>query len=261
MRILPPARSPSQPRSETNSLLRALPEFEYQKVMAEASFVRLTQGQELVRGNEKIDYVWFPQAGMVSLVKDLDAERTSIEVGSVGREGVVGLPVAHGVLSQSSQAIVQASGEATRIPAAAFGKALDECPVLWAIVQRYTIALLSQVLQLAACNRMHTLEQRCAKWMLTTHDHMDGSELRVTQEILALMLGVRRPGVTVAAQALASAGLITYRRGRITVVDRVGLEKVSCECYQKIRDDYEKLLGDVMIPPGTVPGPAMRLLA
>lgn len=157
--------------------------------------------------------------------------------------------------------MVQASGEATRVPVGAFGKALDECPVLWAIVQRYTMAVLSQIAQIAACNRLHTLEQRAAKWMLTTHDHMDGDELRVTHEMLALMLGVRRPGMTVAAQALSAAGLITYRRGLITIVDRRGLEKLSCECYRRIRGDYEELIGEVMIPSGGARETAVELLA
>jgi CRP-like cAMP-binding protein len=234
---------------ERNSLLRALSPEDYAKVLEHASTVPLRLRQDIVEPGEEMRYAWFPQRGMLSIVNDMNDGKTSIEIGVIGREGIAGLALFHGRKSQPLRILVQVAGEAKRIPADALRELIRHAPTLRDVLHRYTLALLNQAGQQVACNRLHSLEQRCAKWLLTTHDHMDVQELPLTQEFLAIMLGVRRPGVTVAAQSLQDAGLIKYRRGRITITDRGGLEEVACECYGRIREDYEQLLGDVMIPP------------
>lgn len=233
---------------ERNSLLRALSPEDYAKVVEHAVTVPLRLRQDLVEAGEAIRYAWFPQSGLLSIVNDMSDGRTSIEVGVIGREGMAGLALFHGRETQPLRVLVQVAGEAKRIPADAFREVIGEAPTLRDILHSYTLALLNQAGQQVACNRLHSLEQRCAKWLLTTHDHMDAQELPLTQEFLAIMLGVRRPGVTVAAQTLQDAGLIRYRRGRITITDRRGLEKIACECYGRIREDYEELLGEFMVP-------------
>ena len=234
--------------AEKNSILRALTPDDHARVMEHATSVPLRLRQDLIEPNEPIRYVWFPQSGMLSLVNDMEDGKTTIEVGVMGREGVAGLTLFHGAKTQPCRVLVQVAGEAKRVPAEAFQELAKELPALEKILHTYTLALMNQASQLVACNRLHSLEQRCAKWLLTTHDHLDSQELPLTQEFLAIMLGVRRPGVTVAAQTLQDAGLIKYRRGRIAITDRRGLEMVACECYGRIRADYERLLGDVMIP-------------
>lgn len=258
MLIRPKSARQESASPEANSLLRAIPGDEYARLVAEATTVQLRIRQDLIEVEEPIRHVWFPQSGMLSIVNDMQDEAASIEVGVIGREGMAGLPLVHGVESQPCRVIVQVAGDARRVPAEKFLLLLKTMPVLTAVLDRFTAALMNQASQQVACNRLHSLEQRCAKWLLTTHDHMESEELALTQEFLAVMLGVRRPGVTVAAQTLQDSGLIRYRRGRIVVTDRIGLEKISCECYRRIRADYEKILGDVMIPAAT--GPDARAL-
>lgn len=239
--------------AEQNSLLRSLPPDEYEKVEAETTIVPLTLRRNVIEANEPIDNVWFVESGLLSIVNDLQEPPTSIEVGTIGREGFAGTSLLHGVDEQPCRVMVQISGHAKRVRAEKFVALLEECPALARITKRFASAAANQASQQVACNRLHTLEQRCARWLLSTHDHMHSQELPLTQEFLSVMLGVRRPGVTVAAQTLAAAGLISYRRGSITITDRAGLEKLSCECYRSIRADYEKLLGVYMIPPGQRP--------
>ena len=257
MSIRPKLSTNDSDSSEKNSILRALTPDDHARVMEHATVVPLRLRQDLIEAGEPIRYVWFPQSGMLSIVNDMEDEKTTIEVGVIGREGVAGLTLFHGEKTQPCRILVQVAGEAKRMPAEAFEELAREIPALTDILHRYTLALMNQGSQQVACNRLHSLEQRCAKWLLTTHDHLDHQELPLTQEFLAIMLGVRRPGVTVAAQSLQDAGLIRYRRGRIAVTDRLGLESVACECYRRIREDYERLLGDVMIPRAA--GPEARL--
>lgn len=235
---------------ERNSLLRALSPEDYAKVVEHAVTVPLRLRQDLIEPGEAVRYAWFPQRGMLSIVNDMNDGKTSIEVGVIGRDGVAGLGLFHRRETQPLRVLVQVAGEAKRIPADAFRAVIQQAPTLRDVLHSYTLALLNQAGQQVACNRLHSLEQRCAKWLLTTHDHMDTQELPLTQELLAIMLGVRRPGVTVAAQTLQDAGLIKYRRGRIAITDRRGLEQTACECYGRIREDYEELLGDFMVPSG-----------
>lgn len=249
MLIRPKLAGTTSVSEERNSLLRALAPADYERVTEHAALVPLRRRQDLVEPNEAIRYVWFPQSGLLSVVNDMDDGKTSIEVSVIGREGMGGLPVFHGQRTQPWRILVQVAGEATRIPADDFAAVISKAPSLQKVLHTFTLALMNQAAQQAACNRLHTLEQRCAKWLLTTHDQLDGRELPLTQEFLSVMLGVRRPGVTVAAQTLQDSGLIKYRRGRITITDRDGLERVACECYGRIREDYERLLGEFMIPP------------
>ncbi len=209
--------------------------------MKHAMTVPLRLRLDLVEPGEPIRYLWFPQSGMLSVVNDMHDGKTTIEVGVIGRDGVAGLPLFHGHKTQPLRIMVQVAGEARRLPVEAFDAVIEHTPSLRSVLHTYTLAVLNQSGQQTACNRLHSLEQRCAKWLLTTHDHMDSNELPLTQELLAVMLGVRRPGVTVAAQALQDAGFISYRRGRISITNRLGLEKIACECYGRMRDDYESL--------------------
>ncbi|MGI8619040.1 MAG: Crp/Fnr family transcriptional regulator [Gemmatimonadaceae bacterium] len=253
MQVRPKSSQAQAGSLERNSLLRALSPADYEKVVRDASVVPLRLKQDLIEPGEAISHVWFPQSGLLSIVNDMDDGKTSIEVGVIGREGVAGLPLFYGKKNQPFRILVQVAGEAKRIPSDSFEETMKNVPSLEPLVHRYTLALMNQAGQQVACNRLHSLEQRCAKWLLTTHDHMDTEELPLTQEFLAIMLGVRRPGVTVVAQTLQGAGLIQYRRGRITITDRLGLERIACECYRRIRDDYEGLLGDHVISRGLVP--------
>lgn len=246
---------------EKNSLLRALSPGDYEQISQHATTVSLRLRQDLIEPGDPIRYAWFPQSGLLSVVNDMDDGKTTIEVGVIGREGVAGLPLFHGRKTQPCRVLVQVAGNAKRIPAEEFAAIVKQAPTLQSALHTYTLALMNQSAQQVACNRLHSLEQRCAKWLLTTHDHMDAEELPLTQEFLAVMLGVRRPGVTVAAQALQDAGLIKYRRGRITITDRVGMETIACECYRRIREDYEELLGELMIPPASAPAGKLQLTA
>lgn len=259
MIVRPKLTAPDPGAGERNSILCSLSPSDYERVMEHAVTVPLRLKQDLVEAGEPISYAWFPQSGMLSIVNDMDDGKTTIEVGVIGREGVAGLPLFHGRNTQPLRIVVQVAGEATRIPAAAFERAIEASPRLRTALHTYTLALMNQAGQQVACNRLHSLEQRCARWLLTTHDHMDAEELPLTQELLAVMLGVRRPGVTVAAQTLQEAGLIRYRRGRIQITDRRGLEKIACECYRRIRDGYEDLLGDAMIPRASASRKALQI--
>jgi len=176
------------------------------------------------------------------MVATLD-EGQQAEVGIVGREGVAGMSLVFGVETAIVEALVQGTGTALRMDAAAFRRALDEVPALKASLLRYGQAFQAQITQTAACNGSHGLEQRLARWLLTARDRADGDEMQLTQEFLAMMLCVHRPTVTVAARVLQSAGLIRYGNGAIAILDRPGLEAASCECYRTVRRHYQRLLG------------------
>jgi CRP-like cAMP-binding protein len=164
-----------------------------------------------------------------------------IELATVGNEGVVGVPVFLGASSTNARGFVQIPGEYQRLPARAFRQAIDNGGQLHGLVQRYSQALFTQIAQNVACNRAHPVEQRCARWLLQTADRVGKEEFPLTQEFLGQMLGVRRATVNAAARALHDAGLITYRRGLITILDRAGLEAASCECYAIVAREFERL--------------------
>ena len=167
----------------------------------------------------------------------------SVEMATVGLEGMVGLPVFLGTDTMPSRAFGQVAGDSLRITTAAFTAEVKRNGPLVRVLNRYTQALFNQVAQTTACNRVHLVEQRCARWLLQTHDRVGSDRFSLTQEFLAQMLGVRRTGVSAAAGLLQKAGLIRYARGRITVLDRPGLESAACECYRVIKREFDRLIG------------------
>jgi CRP-like cAMP-binding protein len=187
-------------------------------------------------------YVYFPLSGVISIHTKL-RDAVAVEVATVGREGMAGLEVFLSGEQMPASAFCQIAGRAARITADAFRELVRECPPLTTLLLRYTQATLVQVAQSAVCNRVHSVEERCARWLLMTHDRVPGDRFELTQEFLAEMLGVRRPSVSIAASILQRAGFIRYSRGRIEIVDRVGLESAACECYGVIAREYERLIG------------------
>jgi CRP-like cAMP-binding protein len=197
----------------------------------------------LIEHDVPIRYVVFPLEGVVSLISTL-ADGTKVEVATIGPEGMVGLPLFLRATSIPFTAFVQVPGEALRMEAAAFDRLMDEATSEFsALLYRYTQALFNQLGQHVVCNRLHPIAQRCARWLLMTHDRMGRDTFSLTQEFLAQMLGVRRASVTEVAGRLQKAGLIRYHRGMIEVRDRAGLEAASCECYGVIKQQYDRLLG------------------
>jgi CRP-like cAMP-binding protein len=236
-------QSDSQPSSVRNHLLAALPADALSRMLPKLTAVDLPLRQTLYAAEASIEAVYFPEAGMVSLVAELE-EGSRGEVGIVGREGMVGTPLVLGVESAFTDAMVQLPGSALRIGAVAFRRELDENPPLRVLLLRYCEAASAQLAQTAACNGRHGLEQRLARLLLMAHDRFDSDVLPLTQDFLAMMLGVHRPSVTVAAGILQRAGLIRYSGGRITVLDRGRLEAASCECYAIVQRRFASLLGN-----------------
>ena len=226
----------------TNHLLSILPADELRDLSPQLTRVTLTLRQVLSEPGAAIRQVYFPLDAVVSLVTVL-ADGEGVEAGLVGNDGVVGVAVLLEAVASPSAAVCQVQGEAVRTDADAFLAAATTNLPLRYVLLRYTQALLGQTAQSVACNRLHDLNQRCARWLLSVHDRVRADYFPLTQEYLAQMLGVRRPGVSAAAQALQAAGWIRYSRGLVTVVDRAGLEAAACECYQRVRDEYERLLG------------------
>lgn len=202
----------------------------------------MNERQHFQRPGERIEQVFFPDVGVVSMLMS-GAEGELIEVATVGREGFVGSSLVLETDEASSIVFCQVPGAGHRMSASDFCEILQAEPALRRMALRYTQALMTQMAQNAACNRIHDIQERAARWLLMTHDRVDGDVFPLTQEFLAQMLGVRRQAVNIAAGILQQAGLITYTRGVITIVDRPGLESASCECYGVIRDNFERLLG------------------
>jgi CRP-like cAMP-binding protein len=225
-----------------NRLLALLPPGDFGRLAPHLRPGPLTLGMCLQEPDQPIETVWFPETGMVSMLARLEAGDV-LEVGVIGREGLVGLPVVLGVDIALTEATVQLPGNALIMRAAALKEQLQQGGALWPLLLRYVHAAHAQVAQTAACNGRHTVEQRLARWLLMAHDRAEGDDLALTQELLSHMLGVRRAGVTVAAGILQRAGLIDYAHGRITIRDRAGLEATSCECYRAVATLFDQLLG------------------
>jgi CRP-like cAMP-binding protein len=224
-----------------NSLLKLLSADDLEAVLAVADIVTIEVKELIFRRSEPIRYIHFPQDCVISLVTELE-NGNSVEAMTVGCDGFAGLAVFHGVMSSRLTAIGQITGESFRISTPDFQRLIDERQELAGLLSRYSQYVFETVAQSAACNRMHVIEQRCARWLLMSEDRVGRNHFDLTQEFLAEMLGVRRPGVTVAMGALEKAGLIAHGRGRIAVVDRAGLEKVACECYRVIKERQRELL-------------------
>jgi CRP-like cAMP-binding protein len=234
--------APAEQSTVRNHLLSILPSDDFLRLAGALRPVELVLKQVLHEPDRPIEAVYFLEAGTASMIAPLGGG-DALEVGLVGREGLVGLPVVLGTDVAVTEALIQVPGAALRLPAAALKEALAASPALKALSLRYVQAFHAQVTQTAACNGRHVLEERLARWLLMTHDRTDGDVLPMTQEFLSTMLGVRRAGVSVAASILQKAGVIGYAHGQITVLDRPGLETASCECYGAVRRHFARVLG------------------
>jgi CRP-like cAMP-binding protein len=219
-----------------NQLLAALPKKEYQALQHHLEEIPLIFEEILYQPRVLISDVYFPNSGIVSLLAAANG-RASLEVGLVGSEGVLGLAIFMGVNISQNRAVVQGAGSAMKIKATAFRKECNNGGALPRLLQRYAHSLLTQITQSAVCNQFHSVDARLARWLLMTHDRMGTDEFQLTQEFLSNMLGVRREGVSKAAGDLQKRKLIEYSRGRLTVLDRAGLEATSCGCYEIIKDE------------------------
>jgi CRP-like cAMP-binding protein len=224
-----------------NRILRLLPPAELEAVLARGDLVTVRSKEVVFERGETIRYVYFPEDCVISLVTELD-NGDAVEAMTVGSDGLAGIAVFHRVPASRLKGIGQITGEAIRIPAADFGELTENCEGFYRLLHRYSQLIFETVSQSAACNRLHVIEQRCARWLLMSQDRVGRDEFKLTQEFLAEMLGVRRPGVTVAMGALHKAGLIDHSRAVITVVDRPGLEKAACECYATIKERQAELI-------------------
>jgi CRP-like cAMP-binding protein len=245
--------APGRPDAHVrNCILAALPRAEYRRCAPSLERVPLELRQLLFDVDEPIAHVYFCESAVVSVVSIM-SDGTAVETATVGNEGMVGLPVFHGVDRTAAQAFCQIPGEALRMTTSAFQAELRHQGALGMLLGRYAEAMFTQVAQSSACNRVHPMRERCARWLLTTHDRVGGDEFPLTHRFLAQMLGVRRATVTEAAGSLQEAGLIEYRMGRVLVLDRLGLETASCECYAIIRRAFGHLLA-AHVPPNPLAG-------
>jgi CRP-like cAMP-binding protein len=226
-----------------NRLLALLPHEDYELLRPHLEPVTLGYRHSLYRANQPIEHVHFIESGVGSLVNTMKNGDAS-EVGTIGNEGFTGLPVIFGTGLAPTSVYMQVPGAGLRIEAGLISEAFQESESLRSIMLRYADAFFNQVAQSAACNHFHSLEQRCCRWLLMTHDRMHADEFLLTHEFLAMMLGVRRAGVTVAAGGLQRDGLIRYSRGHVTIVSAEGLRERSCECYALSKLEFDRLLGD-----------------
>jgi CRP-like cAMP-binding protein len=217
-----------------NQILRELPRKESSLIFSLLTLMDLKLHQGLQEPRQAIEFGYFPNTAMASIL-NLMTDGKSVEVGLVGNEGFVGLPLIAGFRSSPNRINTQAGGTAFRIEADALLKALRQCPQLTRALVRFSLEATMQVTQIAACNRLHEVDERLARWLLMSHDRIGLDAMPLTQEFLSQMLGTRRASVSVAAAVLQKAGLIKYNRGSVTILDREGLEEASCECYEAIR--------------------------
>ena len=228
-----------------NHLLAALPPEEYALILPDLELVPMPLGEGLSEPGVEMRHVYFPTTAIVSLLYVM-ADGASAEIAVVGNEGIVGVSLFMGGESTTSWAVVQSAGHAYRLRGQLLKDQFFRAGPMQRLLLRYTQALLTQMAQTAVCNRHHSVDQQLCRWLLLSMDRLPSNELVMTQELIANMLGVRREGVTEAAGALQRAGLIQYSRGKITVVDRPGLEKRVCECYAVVRKEFERLLPEAM---------------
>jgi CRP-like cAMP-binding protein len=234
--LLPPSHDPRK-----NRLISALPPDALERWLPMLETVDLQLGQVLYESGVSMTHVYFPTHAVVSLLYVME-DGSSAEIAVVGKEGVVGVALFMGGGSTPSRAVVQVAGPAFRVRADRLYQEFSTSPAIMHLLLRYTQALLTQMAQTAVCNRHHHLEQQLCRWLLLSLDAIDGQTIHMTQELISNMLGVRRGGVTEAAVRLQQAGLISYRRGRIEILDRAGLERQSCECYAVVKKEYARLL-------------------
>jgi len=224
-----------------NSLLNMLPPEEYERILPHLELIDMPLGNVLYESGEKLHHVHFPINCIVSLLYVME-NGSSAEIAVVGLEGAIGLALFMGGQTMPNRAVVQSSGYSYRIRSNLFMREFDRHGAMLHLILKYTQALITQMAQTAVCNRHHTVDQQLCRWLLLSLDRLPTNELAMTQELIANMLGVRREGVTEAAGKLQQAGLIHYSRGKITALDRKGLEKRVCECYQVVKTEFDRLL-------------------
>jgi CRP-like cAMP-binding protein len=225
----------------SNRLLAELPSEDRERVVAGAERVHLTFADVLCEPGDRIEHVYFPANSFISLAAPVDS-RASLEVGLIGNEGMLGIPLLLGINVSPQRALVRGSGPALRMTAASFHRELDASQALRQGLNRYLYALMAQFAQTAACTSFHVLDARLARWLLMTRDRAHSNVFRLTHDFLADMLGVRRVGVTRSAGMLQRRSLISYKRGHITIIDRIGLEAVSCGCYRAMKQTYTRMV-------------------
>jgi CRP-like cAMP-binding protein len=217
-----------------NLILSALPDSEREQMLAHMEPFTLDHSAVLYDIGDRVEHVYFPNSGMVSLISHTE-EGETLEVGIVGYEGMIGLSVFLGAYESQYRTLVQSAGDALRMKSDVFIAECDRRASLPSLMRRYTQMRMTQIIQASICNRFHTLEARLCRWLLQSQDCVNSSELELTQDFIAMMLGTHRPGVSLTAGMLQNAGLIRYSRGHITILDRQRLEASSCECYKIIR--------------------------
>jgi CRP-like cAMP-binding protein len=229
------------PTPHLNHLLDALPGADFRRLSEHLEYRELKLGDVLYEPGGKMRYVYFPTTAIISLLYVME-DGASAEIAIVGNEGILGISLFMGGETTPSRAVVQSAGFGYRMKAQLLKDEFGRFGPMMQLLLRYTQALITQMSQTAVCNRHHTVDQQLCRWLLLSLDRLASNELTMTQELIANMLGVRREGVTEAAGKLQKAGLITYRRGRITVLDRAGVEERSCECYDVVKQEFDRLL-------------------
>jgi CRP-like cAMP-binding protein len=224
-----------------NLLLRSLPSDIWRAVVEESELVQLDLHESVIKPNIAMTFVDFPENGVISLLQPM-ADGSLVEVANIGNEGMLGVTVLFDIFEIGETAFCQVEGKAHRIEINAFVELLKRYPQLRSVCERYTVTLLDQLSRNSGCFRTHTAAQRCARWMLSTHDRCHKKTFVLTQEFLSLMLGVSRTSVNQAAGVLAKAELISYVRGKVIVLDRIGLEQASCICYSEMGNYYKKIM-------------------
>ena len=233
--------TPARHTPHQNHLLDALPAIDYQRLAPHLELIPMRLGDVLYEPGAQMRYVYFPTTSIVSLLYVME-DGASAEIAIVGNEGILGISLFMGGETTPSRAVVQSAGYGFRLKAALLKTEFGRFGPMLHLLLRYTQALITQMAQTAVCNRHHSVDQQLCRWLLLSLDRLSSNELSMTQELIANMLGVRREGVTEAAGKLQDAGLIRYNRGRITVLDRPGLETRSCECYQVVKTEFDRLL-------------------
>ena len=239
--------TPAMPTPHQNHLLDALPPADYERVAPHLELVELKLGDVLYESGAQLRHVFFPPTCIISLLYVME-DGASAEIAIVGNEGLLGVSLFMGGNTTPSRAVVQSGGSAFRLKADLLKDEFGRFGPTMRLLLRYTQALITQMAQTAVCNRHHSVDQQLCRWLLLSLDRLASNDLAMTQGLIANMLGVRREGVTEAAGKLQDAGLIRYRRGRITVLDRAGLEARSCECYQVVKTEFDRLLPYVVHP-------------
>jgi CRP-like cAMP-binding protein len=241
--LKPPPQPPpmtNQPRP-ANKILTALPHEEFERLRPKLREMNFHLGETVYLPEQKMDYAYFVNRGIVSWLAAVENGNT-VEAGVIGPEGIAGVAIVLGANSTPNQGLAQSEVQVSRIAARDLIAEFRQNGKLNEMILRFVQSMFTQVAQTAACNRLHTLDQRLARWLLMTHDRIDDSKLPLTQEFLSRMLGVRRAGVSVAANSLRQQGLIDYHRSDIVVVDRPGVERISCECYKIVKQEYDAYL-------------------